>query len=113
MMLTVIINNFSMLLPVTVSVILFNEEFGILKITGTILALVSFIFSVEREKNSADYEASVKSDFQWIIFALLVFLSNGLISVNQKVYSMFTQELQIFEFVAVAYITAAVLSFFI
>lgn len=113
MTLTVIINNFSMLLPVTVSVILFNEEFGILKITGTILALVSFIFSVEREKNSADYEASVKSDFQWIIFALLVFLSNGLISVNQKVYSMFTQELQIFEFVAVAYITAAVLSFFI
>lgn len=113
MTLTVIINNFSMLLPMTVSVALFNEKFGILKITGTILALISFIFSVRKEKNSADFEASAKSNFQWFIFTILAFLSNGLISVNQKVYSMFTQKLQIFEFVAVAYITAAVLSFVI
>ncbi len=113
MTLTVIINNFSMLLPMAVSVALFNEEFGILKISGTIFALISFVFSAGREKNSIDFEVSKKSNFQWLIFTMLAFLSNGLISVNQKVYSMFTQKLQVFEFVAVSYITATVLSFLI
>lgn len=113
MTLTVIINNFSMLLPMAVSFVLYNEEFGILKIIGTILALISFVFSVAKGKSNTGFEASNKSNFQWFVFTMLVFLSNGLISVNQKVYSMTTQELQVFEFVAVAYITAAVLSFLI
>ncbi len=113
MTLTVIINNFSMLLPITVSFILFNEEFGMLKITGTVLALISFIFSAARITEKTDFEASRKTDFQWLIFVTLVFLCNGLISVNQKVYSMFTQKLQVFEFVAISYITASVLSFLI
>ncbi len=113
MTLTVIINNFSMLLPMMVSFTLFNEEFGMFKIAGTILALISFVFSVGREKKDIEYEASAKINFQWFIFTVLVFFSNGLISVNQKIYSMFAPKLQVFEFVAVAYITAAVLSFII
>lgn len=113
MTLTVIINNFSMILPMMVSVILFDEEFGVLKIIGTVLALISFILSAAKEKNNTDFEKKNKSGFQWIFFMILVFLSNGLISVNQKIYSVFTQKLQIFEFVAVAYITATVLSFLI
>lgn len=112
MTLTVIINNFSMLLPMAVSFILFKEDFGALKITGTILALISFVFSVSKEK-TADCTATRKNNFLWLIFTMLVFLSNGLISVNQKVYSMSAQKLQVFEFVAVAYITAAAMSFLI
>lgn len=111
MTLTVIINNFSMLLPIIVSFTLFNEEFGMLKITGTALALVSFIFSAGRDKSVTDSAALGKSNLRWLIFTLLVFFSNGLISVNQKIYSMLAPRLQIFEFVAVAYITAAVMSF--
>lgn len=110
MTLTVIINNFSMLLPMAVSIILFNEEFGTLKIIGTILALLSFVFSAAREKRSTDFVADNTNNAPWLIFTILTFLSNGLISVNQKIYSVFTQKLQVFEFVAVAYITAAVLS---
>lgn len=113
MTLTVIINNFSMILPMTVSFILFDEKFGIIKVIGTVLALISFILSTAKEKNRIDFEKKNKAGFQWLLFTLLVFLSNGLISINQKIYSAFTQKLQVFEFVAIAYITAAALSFLI
>lgn len=113
MTLTVIINNFSMILPVTVSFVLFNEELGIFKIIGTVLALVSFVFSAQQEKNSITSNKANKSGAQWLLFTILVFLSNGFISINQKIYSASTQKLQVFEFVAISYITAALLSFLI
>lgn len=111
MTLTVIINNFSMLIPVSVSVILFDEAFGLTKALGTILALMSFCLNIAKEKKVSDSEASNKNNLLWLTYTILVFISNGLISVNQKIYSMLTPKLQIFEFVAVAYITAAIISF--
>lgn len=113
MALTVIINNFSMLLPMAVSFVLFDEELGILKIIGTILALISFVFCVKSKGNAADLETSNKNNVKWLIFTLLAFLSGGLISVDQKIYSMSVQQIQPVEFVAVAYATAAILSFLI
>lgn len=105
--LTVIINNFSMLIPIGVSYLLFKEPFGIFKIIGTVFALVSFFFNVAEEKNTS----KTKNNLKWLLFTALVFFSNGFISVNQKIYSMTSLKLQVFEFVAVAYITAAFLSF--
>ena len=106
MALTVIINNFSMILPIIVSYLFFGDEFGLLKMAGTGLALISFVLSVSRENQ----ENSGKVGFQWLVFVLLVFLSNGMISINQKVYSETAVNFQVFEFVSVAYITATLLS---
>lgn len=105
MSLTVIINNFSMVLPMTVSFILFNEDFGFLNLIGTILALVSFVLTTSASKNEEN--TSNKSKTKWLFFTILVFLTNGMIAVNQKIYSAFSDKFQVFDFVATAYITAS------
>ena len=106
--LTVIINNFSMLLPIGVSYYMFNEPLGFMKIIGILLALVSLVLVTSKGKKET---ISKKSDnILWPVFMVLVFLSNGFISVNQKIYSKIAPNLQIFDFVAIAYISATVIS---
>lgn len=108
MTLTVIINNFSMLLPIGVSYYMFNESLGFMKIIGISLALVSLVLVTAKGKNET---ISKKSDnILWLVFMVLVFLSNGFISINQKIYSKIEPNLQIFDFVAIAYISAASIS---
>lgn len=108
MTLTVIINNFSMLLPIGVSYYMFNEPLGFMKIIGILLALVSLVLVTSKGKKDT---ISKKSDnILWLVFMVLVFLSNGFISVNQKIYSKIAPNLQIFDFVAIAYISATVIS---
>lgn len=109
MALTVIINNFSMLLPTAVSAAFLNESFGLFKVVGTVLALVSLVLSVSPD--STEENLTKKSNNAiWLICTLLVFLSNGFISINQKLYSVFTDKIEVFEFVAAAYLTASFLS---
>lgn len=109
MALTVMINNFSMLMPTVISAVFLNEGFGILKTTGTIIALVSLILSVSPDSEKINQtEKSKKSE--WLICTFLVFLSNGFISINQKLYSVFTDKIEVFEFVAAAYLTASFLT---
>ena len=106
--LTVIINNFSMLLPIGVSYYMFNEPLGFMKIIGILLALVSLVLVTSKGKKDT---ISKRSDnILWLVFMVLVFLSNCFISVNQKIYSKIAPNLQIFDFVAIAYISATVIS---
>lgn len=109
MTLTVILNNFSMILPIAVSFFVFHEPFGPWKSVGMVLALVSFCLTVAKEK-PREGQSQSKFSGAWLIFTLLVFLTNGLIGINQKLYSSQSEALQAFEFVAVSYITAALLS---
>ena len=106
--LTVIINNFSMLIPIGVSYYMFNESLGIMKIIGIFLVLVSLVLVTAKNKNEAIVKKS--DNILWIIFMVIVFFSNGFISVNQKIYSKTVPNLQIFAFVAIAYISATVIS---
>lgn len=108
MTLTVIINNFSMLIPIAVSYLMFGEPLGIMKIIGIILALVSLVMVTARVKNES--VAKKYDNILWAIFMIVVFLSNGLISVNQKIYSKTAPNLQVFAFVAIAYISASLIS---
>lgn len=105
--LTVTVNNFSLLIPVVASYLLFDESFGAFKLVGTVLILLCFIMTVSKDKEKKPSNAQW---LPWLGFTMLVFLSNGVLSVNQKVYSKMTEELEVFEFVGAAYLFAALLS---
>lgn len=108
MTLTVIINNFSMLLPIGVSYYMFNEPIGFMKSIGILLALVSLVLVTAKGKKES---IAKKSDnMLWLACMVLVFLSNGFISINQKIYSKTAPNFQVFAFVAIAYISATVIS---
>lgn len=106
--LTVIVNNFSMLIPMVYSIIAFGEGFGYIKIIATVLAAVSFFLVVRRDKNEKNFDSKLKA--KWLIFTMLLFVSGGICSAIQKDYAVRIDEIQVFEFVAIAYISAALLS---
>ena len=106
--LTVIVNNFSMLIPMVYSIIFLGEGFGYIKIIATLLAAVSFFLVVKKDKNEKDIDRNVK--IKWLIYTMLLFLSGGVCSAVQKAYAVKMEEIQVFEFVAIAYFCAAILS---
>ena len=107
MALTVIICDFSMIVPMAFSYFTYNEDFSIINLCGALLALLAFVLCTVSGKKKAEKENKYA---KWLIFISFVFLSNSFISINQKIYSMKNAETNPFGFVAVAYITAFVLS---
>ncbi len=103
--LTVLINNFGTIIPIAVSVSVFGEPFGVSKAIGTVLAFVSLVLTVQRTADTS----KKKGGYNWLLLALGTALCNGLISVNQKLYSGLTDAVQVFSFVGIAYVSAAVL----
>lgn len=110
MSLTVIINNFSMILPMAVSFVMFDEDFGVPNIIGTVLALFSFALTVSPKKEEKSQPKSRRSRVKWLFFMALVFFSNGFCAVDQKIYSVRADNFQVFAFVDTAYFVAAALS---
>ena len=106
--LTVIINNFSMLIPMVYSIIFLDEGFGYIKLIATLLAAVSFFLVVKRDKNEKDIDGKVK--IKWLIYTMLLFFSGGICSAIQKAYAVKIEEIQVFEFVAITYACAMILS---
>ena len=108
MTLTVIINNFSMLIPIAFSYLVFGDPLGLSKTAGIALTLVSLVMISAKVNNSTGGKKS--DNILWAVLMVIVFLSNGFCSVNQKVYSITSPKLEIFEFVAIAYISASLIS---
>ena len=106
--LTVIVNNFSMLIPMIYSIIFLGEGFGYIKMIATALAAVSFFLVVKRDKNEKDIEGKVK--LKWFIYTMILFLSGGVCSAVQKAYAVEIDNIQVFEFIAIAYFCATLLS---
>ena len=106
---TVLINNFSMLMPVLTSVLLYSEKFGVFRILGLVLMLVSFAIDVRVDKNSPPNK-------RWFLMTILTFFSNGLMNVVLKIFSMSEHGGEIAGYVSISYLTAtfltAVLLFF-
>lgn len=110
MTLTVIINNFGMLVPMTVSVFVLGERFTPLIGIGAALAFVSLCLSVVQKKSKT--QTGTSEGVKWLVFTLIVFLTNGFASTAQKLYTAKAgEDFQIFEFVCVAYIFASAASF--
>ena len=100
------INNFSMFIPIAVSCIFFGDEFSMLKFIALIFASISIVMITSKK----GAEVTTKSNI-WILFAFMAFLTCGLMSSVQKVYSNLSDNFDVFSFVATTYVTASILSF--
>ena len=114
MTLTVIINNFGMLIPMIVSILFLGDEFTLLIGIGAALALVSLCLTVVNNSKKGKASKNAVEGEVWLVMALLVFLTNGLASVAQKLYTARAgEDFQLFEFVCIAYMIAAAEAFVI
>ena len=104
--LTVMLVNLSMLFPVILSTVYFNESLSFLRGVGILLTLISFLFSV-------NIQTKEKSSKKWFLFTMVAMIANGGIGVIQKFFGMsqFCQEKS--SFVAWAYIFASALAFIV
>lgn len=108
---TMVINNFSMLIPVLFSVIMFNESFGTIKIIATVLVGVSFFLTVKEDPAKSDDNKNARGfDVVWLVCTLIALFSGGFASCAQKWYAAVSVEFQVIEFVSVAYITSSLIS---
>lgn len=104
------INNFSMFIPIAVSCLFLQEHFNIMKLVALLFVAVSiYLITAKNDVDNTSLSISKKG----LIFILAAFCCNGLMSSNQKIYAAFTSDFDAFNFVAVTYVTAAVLTFFI
>ena len=106
--LTVIVNNFGMLIPMVYALIFYGESFGVVKIIATILAAISFFLVVKKSKNEKNIDTKTK--LIWFLYTMLLFVSGGVASTAQKVYAVEIDKIQVFEFIAIAYTSAMIIS---
>ena len=94
------INNFSMFIPIAVSCIFFGDEFSMFKFIALIFASISIVMITSKK----GAEVTTKSNI-WILFAFMAFLTCGLMSSVQKVYSNLSDNFDVFSFVALKFTT--------
>ena len=112
MTLTVIINNFGMLIPMAVSIFFLGESFTLLIGIGAALALTSLCLSVVNKSKKGSASNKSGEGAAWLILTLLVFLTNGAASLSQKLYTARAgEDFQLFEFICLAYLIAAAEAF--
>jgi drug/metabolite transporter (DMT)-like permease len=108
---TMVINNFSMLIPMLFSVVMFNESFGPVKIAATALVIVSFFLTFKDDPAKTDGKASSRGfDWIWLVCTLIALFSGGFASCAQKWYASAAAEFQVLEFVSISYIVATLIS---
>ena len=100
---TVMLVNFSMIIPIAVSVIIYNEKLTVLRIFGIILIALAFVLSTGG-KNENSYSK------KWFLLSIIASLMNGSLLVCQKLFGKSDWADENVSFVAYGYITATVIS---
>ena len=102
--LTVMIVNFSMIIPIAFSLIYYNEKITAFQIIGILLVITALLLSLE--KGGKKY----KSFKKWLFLAVCASLINGGLAVCQKIFASGEYRGENKGFVAWAYITAFIIS---
>lgn len=111
MTLTVLISNFALLIPMITSVVLGDTFTSVIGV-GAALVFASITLTIVKKNNKTEQKGNVAEGIKWGILCLIVFLSNGLASASQKLYTVKAgEDFQVFEFVCIAYLFAAALCF--
>lgn len=101
--LTVLIVNLSMIIPVSVSVLAFDEQLTVTKVLGFLLIVITLFMSVDKKGKSENLK-------KWILPVMLAFLINGALSVLQQIFGKTVWQNEKSAFTAWSYIIATVLS---
>lgn len=101
--LTAMISTTSMVVPIIVSAIAYNEPLSVSRIIGIILTIFALYFTTE--KVSKD---SIK--LKWTLFTLLAFVANFSSSLIQKIYLKSFENIDTSSFVAVHFTFASIVS---
>ena len=97
--LTVMLVNLSMLFPITVSAVFYQEPLHFTRLIGIILTVVSFVLCIElKSKNSISWK--------WFLLSVFAMLSNAGISITQKVFGKSSFHTENRSFVACSYLLA-------
>ncbi|HOP10398.1 MAG TPA: EamA family transporter [Oscillospiraceae bacterium] len=102
--LTVLINSFSLIIPILFCSIIYEEPLTVNRIIGMILLFISFFFSVKKDSKFG------KFNVRWLIHTLICFFSGGFASVVLKLHQHTESKEQYSGFVLAAYIVAFTLS---
>lgn len=100
---TVLITNLSMVIPLSVSIIFFNERPGILKYIGFALTVVALVLNVDRQNKTPTSK-------RWFVLAIVTSLANGSLLVLQQLFGKTQWAAQTQGFVSWSYITATLVS---
>ena len=106
MSVTSVITNASVIIPVIYGCIALRETITLWQITGCVLLTATFLISA-----SGSNDKSVRVNTRWFIFVLIAFFSNGITAVLQKEYKLSVPVSGGNMFMAIAYLTAAILFF--
>ena len=103
--LTILFVNISLILPLLFSVIFLGERLTMIKIIG-ILIIIFIIFMSSRVGFHNE-----KISKKWLLYAAILFFSNGLMSIIQKYHQFVLPKQDVGNFVTIGYIFASLSSF--
>ncbi len=80
LMVVSIAQKMSLIIPLAFSIIYYNESYGIVKISGIVLALIAIYFSAKKGKNDT-------TTFSWkiLLIPIFIFLGSGVVDISIKV----------------------------
>ncbi len=104
MSLTSIINNMNLFVPLAWSCIFLGEKITMLRVIGVALIVATMVLAV---KKSAKGKGG--TSLKWFGFVMLAFFGNGVNSVLQKQYKLINGDGALMLYMAIGYLTAAIL----
>lgn len=107
--LTVLFACFSLFIPVTASIILYDERIYQTQIIGILFLILCMLLNLKRGKDSN----APKFSWKWLIAIALTILSNGLATMLQKIYGRQSIEIKGADttFLCLTYLLAAMFAF--
>ena len=102
--LTVLINNFALVIPIIFGSLYYGEPLTLNRIFGIVLLFLSLFFSIKRDNRFG------KFNIRWLVFTLICFFSGGICSILFKLHQHTAAKEQRSGFVLIAYFIAFALS---
>lgn len=103
---TSLIFSLSLLLPMLLGLVVYNETISLIQIAGLLLLFVTFYLGSTASKD----EGSKKMTLKWLMFALLAFLGGGLIGSLNKIHQSLYPGKYMTSYLVIGFIAATIVA---